>query len=37
LQADQFKEVPTEEELKLGFKHGFAALVEHRNNLARKT
>ena len=30
MQADQFKEFPTEEDMKLGFKQGFDAIVEHQ-------
>ena len=29
MQDNRFKEVPTEEYLKLGFQHGFEAVVEH--------
>ena len=37
MQADRFNEVPTEEDLKLGFQHGFEAIVEHRKSLSGKT
>ena len=37
MQADGFKEVPTEEDLKLGFQHDFEAVVERRKSLFGKT
>ena len=33
MQADLFKELPTQEDLKLGFQHGFEAVVERRRSL----
>ena len=37
MQADRFKEVPTQEDLKLGFQHGFEAVVERRKSLSGHT
>ena len=37
MQADRFKEVPIEEDLKLGFQHDFEAIVERRKILCGKT
>ena len=37
MHADRFKEVPNEEELNLGFQHGFEAVVECRKSLSWKT
>ena len=37
IQADLFKEVPTEEDLKLGFQHGFEVTIEGRKRLSGKT
>ena len=37
MQANRFKEVPTKEDLKLGFQHGFEAVVERRKILSGHT
>jgi hypothetical protein len=37
MQADRFNEVPTEEDMKLGFQEGFGAVVERRRSLSGKT
>ena len=37
MQADWFKEVPTQEDLKLGFQHGFKAVVECQKILSGHT
>ena len=37
MQADRFKEVPTQEDLKLGFQHSFEYFVEHRKILSGHT
>ena len=37
MQANRFKEVPTNEDLKLGFQHDFEAVVECRKILSGKT
>ena len=37
MQADRFKELPTEEDMKLGFEQGFNAIVEHRRSLSGHT
>ena len=33
MQANRFKELPTEEDMKLGFEQGFDIVVEHRRSL----
>ena len=33
MQANRFKEFPTQEDLKLGFQHGFEVVVERRKGL----
>ena len=33
MQVERFKEVPTHEELKLGFQHRFEAIVQHQKRL----
>ena len=37
MQADQFKEFPTQEEMKLGFEQGFDVVVECWISLSRHT
>ena len=37
MQADQFKEVPTQEDLNLGFQHDFEVVVECRRRFSRHT
>ena len=37
MEADRFKELPTQEDLNLGFQHGFEAVVECRKSLSRNT
>ena len=37
MQPDRFNEVPIEEDLKLGFQHGFGFVVEHWKSLSGKT
>ena len=37
MQANRFKEVPTNEDLKLGFQHDFEVVVEHRKSLSGNT
>ena len=37
MQADQFKELPTTKEMKLGFEQSFDAVVERRRSLSGHT
>ena len=37
MQADRFKEFPIEEDMKLGFEHGFDAIVESQRSLSGHT
>ena len=33
MKADRFKELPSADYMKLGFEHGFDAIVEHQRSL----
>ena len=37
MKADQFKELPTGDCMKLGFEQGFDTVVEHRRSLSGNT
>ena len=37
MQADRFKELPTQEDMKLGFQHSFDVVVERRRSLSGHT
>ena len=37
MKADRFKELPSADYMKLGFKHGFDAVVEHQRSLSVNT
>ena len=37
MKADRFKELPSADYMKLGFEHGFDAVVEHRRSLCVNT
>ena len=37
MKVDQFKELPSADYMKLGFEHGFDAIVEHQRSLTVNT
>ena len=37
MKADRFKELPSADYMKLGFKQGFDTIVEHRRSLSGNT